>query len=209
MSSPVLWYATRATGLVALILLSGTTIAGMLTSTRFSTERWPGFAQQDFHRRVSLLAVVFLVGHVLTSVMDTYVHIGWAAVVVPFASHYKRLWVGVGTISLDLMAAVLVTSVLRHRIPARIWRGVHWLAYASWPVAVAHSVAIGTDMSTPWVLALTILCILGVLGALVIRLAYAVSTARRGFAKPHVGRLPPGAALTRSPAMPSLPSRSR
>ncbi|HYA67727.1 MAG TPA: hypothetical protein VED63_03250, partial [Acidimicrobiales bacterium] len=126
MSSPVLWYATRATGLVALVLLTVTTVFGVLTATRFATERWPGFAQQDLHRRASLLSVVFLGGHVLTSVMDSYVHVGWAAVVVPFASDYKPLWVGLGTISLDLMLAVLLTSLFRHRITAGAWRAVHW-----------------------------------------------------------------------------------
>lgn len=209
MSSPVLWYATRATGLVALILLSATTMAGLLTATRFTTTRWPGFAEQDLHRRLSLLAVVFLVGHVLTSVMDTYVHIGWEAVVVPFASDYKRLWVGVGTISLDLMMAVFVTSLLRHHIPARTWRLVHWLAYASWPVAVAHSIAIGTDMNTTWVLAVTITCIVGVVGALLCRLPFAVSAAHPAGPAPNAASVTAGASRTRPRATSMMRSRRR
>src|SRR5271155_1298617 len=103
-----------------------------MTANRLPTRSWPRFAHQDIHRRVSFIAVVFLAAHVLTSVLDTYVDIGWAAVVVPFASHYKRAWVAVGTISLDLMVAVMVTSVLRPRIGPRLWRAVHWLAYVSW-----------------------------------------------------------------------------
>ena len=84
MSSPVLWYATRATGLVALVLLSATLVLGILTANRSSSPRWPGFALQDIHRRVSVIAMVFLAGHILTSVTDTYVHIGWTASWSPF-----------------------------------------------------------------------------------------------------------------------------
>ncbi len=96
MSSPVLWYATRATGLMALVLLTATTVLGVLTANRSTSARWPGFALQDLHRRVSVITMAFLACHILTSVVDTYVHIGWAAIVVPFASSYKRLWVGTG-----------------------------------------------------------------------------------------------------------------
>ena len=113
MSSTVLWYATRATGLMALVLLTGTTVLGVLTANRFTARAWPGFAQQDLHRRVSLIAMVFLAGHVVTSVLDTYVHIGWAAVVVPFASPYKRLWVAVGTITRPMGKLTLYTAKQR------------------------------------------------------------------------------------------------
>jgi methionine sulfoxide reductase heme-binding subunit len=194
MSSPVLWYATRATGLMALVLLSLTLVLGLLTSARFRSERWPGFAQQDLHRRVSILTVAFLVIHVLTSVMDRYVHIGWAAIVVPFASGYKPLWVAMGTISLDLMAAVFVTSLLRHHIPARLWRGLHWLVYASWPVALAHSLAIGSDERTGWVLALTAACIFAVVVAGMVRLAAAAQSLRRALAVSVVRHRPMGVA---------------
>ncbi|HXN62561.1 MAG TPA: hypothetical protein VN886_19105, partial [Acidimicrobiales bacterium] len=95
-SSTALWYATRATGLMALVLSTATMVLGLTTTTRARARNWPGFAQQEMHRRISILAVVFLALHVLTSVLDTYVHIGWAAIVIPFTSEYSRFWVGVG-----------------------------------------------------------------------------------------------------------------
>lgn len=165
MTSPVLWYATRATGVVALVLLTATVVLGILTATRFHAARWPRVAQQDLHRGVSILSVLFVAGHVLTAVLDSYVHIGWAAVVVPFASHYRPLWVALGTVSLDLLLAVLGTSLVRRRMPARLWRGVHWFAYASWPVAVLHTVGIGTDVRLHWVLGLVAACAFAVVGA--------------------------------------------
>jgi predicted ferric reductase len=161
-NSTYLWYATRATGIVTLVLLTLTMVLGLVTTSRSRARNWPGFAQQELHRRISILAVVFLVIHVITSILDSYVHIGWLAVVVPFASPYARLWVGLGTISLDLMVAVFVSSLLRSHLQPRTWRGIHWLAYGSWPIALAHTFGLGTDSSEHWVIALGTLCVLSV-----------------------------------------------
>ena len=131
MNSTFLWYTTRATGIVSLILLTLTMVLGLVTTGRARARNWPGFAQQEIHRRISILAVVFLAIHVVTSILDTYVHIGWFAIVVPFTSPYSRFWVGLGTIALDLMVAVFVSSLLRAHLKPGTWRGIHWLAYAS------------------------------------------------------------------------------
>ena len=156
-TSTTVWYTMRATGIVALVLLSGTMVLGILTAGRTASPSWPAFARADLHKRVSLLAMVFLTLHVLTAVLDTYVNVGWAAAVIPFASPYRPLWTGLGTMGVDLMIAVGVSSALRQRISARTWRGIHWLAYGSWPVAMAHSLGMGTDASTLWMDALAAL----------------------------------------------------
>ena len=90
-------------------------VLGLATTSRARARHWPGFAQQEIHRRISILAVVFVAIHVLTSILDTFVHIGWLAIIVPFASPYSRFWVGMGTVALDLMVAVFVSSLLRSR----------------------------------------------------------------------------------------------
>jgi predicted ferric reductase len=192
MTSPVLWYATRATGLVALVLLTATTVLGILTANRTVSLRWPGFAVQDLHRRLSVLTMAFLAAHIVTSVIDTYVHIGWAAVVVPFASSYKRLWVALGSIGLDLLLAVAVTSFLRHKIRARTWRAVHWLAYLSWPVALSHAFGMGTDMRQAWVTVLAVACVAVVMGAATRRIVLAAAQKRQASAVISVHRRPPG-----------------
>jgi sulfoxide reductase heme-binding subunit YedZ len=112
----------------------------------------------------------------LTSILDTYVHIGWAAILVPFTSSYSRFWVGMGTVAVDLMAAVFVSSLLRSRMKPGMWRGIHWLAYGCWPIALAHTFGLGTDSGEPWVIALGAACIVAVGGALLWRLRV---TARR------------------------------
>jgi sulfoxide reductase heme-binding subunit YedZ len=178
-SSTYLWYGTRASGIGALILLTLTMVLGLATTGRARARNWPGFAQQEIHRRISIIAVVFLAIHVITSLLDTYVHIGWFAVVVPFTSPYSRFWVGLGTVALDLMLTVFVTSLLRARLKPGTWRGIHWLAYASWPIALAHTFGLGTDSSEHWVVALGVLCVLSVGVALVWRLR-ALATRRAG-----------------------------
>ncbi len=164
------WYTMRATGTVALVLLSLTMVLGILTAGRVRTRSWPAFAQAELHKRISLLAVVFVGLHVLTAVVDSYVAVGWTSVLVPFASPYRPLWTGLGTAAVDLMVAVAVSSALRQRIDPRIWRGIHWLAYGSWPIAMAHSLGMGTDASQLWMDALTGLCAAGVVAALAWRL---------------------------------------
>jgi len=162
MNSTYLWYSTRASGLMTLILLTLTMVLGLVTTSRSRARNWPGFAQQELHRRISFLAIAFLAIHVVTSVLDTYVSIGWSAIVVPFTSHYSRFWVGVGAIALDTMVIVFVSSLLRPHITPGTWRALHWLAYVSWPVALAHTFGMGTDAREHWVIAVGAVCVLAV-----------------------------------------------
>jgi methionine sulfoxide reductase heme-binding subunit len=172
-TSPNLWYTSRATGIVAMVLLSASMVLGIATTQRISSARWPRFAVSELHRRISLVAMVFVALHVLTTVVDTFVPIGLSAAVVPFVSGYRPLWVGLGTVAFDLMLAVAITSMLRSRIPARSWRAVHWLAYASWPIATVHTLMIGTDTAQRWALVIVALCITTVAGAGLWRLVVA------------------------------------
>jgi DMSO/TMAO reductase YedYZ heme-binding membrane subunit len=165
---------TRASGIVTMVLLTVTMVLGLTTASRARARGWPGFAQQELHRRISMVTIVFLAIHVVTSVLDTYVHIGWLAVVVPLASPYSRFWVGLGAVAVDLMLAVFVSSLLRSRMRPELWRRLHWLAYGCWPLALAHTFGLGTDAGERWVIVLGVLCSLSVLAALVWRTQKAV-----------------------------------
>src|SRR5215813_2167828 len=133
-SSTALWYASRATGMVSLLLLTAVMLLGLLVTRQGRLPGLPRFAVSGLHRNLSLLAVVFVVVHVLTAVADSYVTIPLTAAVVPLASPYERLWLGLGAVSLDLTLAVIVTSLLRRHLSRWLWRAVHLLAYAAWPV---------------------------------------------------------------------------
>src|SRR5215469_11671964 len=169
LSGPGLWYATRAAGIIALILLTGTTALGLLTGGRVSGPHWPRFVVSGLHRNISLLALVFLGLHIGTTVIDSYTSIGIQDAVIPFLSGYHRLWLGLGAIASDFLIALSITSAVRQRIGHRFWRVVHWLGYLCWPIAMAHGLGIGTDRSKTWVFFLAVACGGAVVAAGVVR----------------------------------------
>lgn len=168
--STALWYMTRATGLVSLILLSATVVIGTVASVGWTTDRWPRFLSQSLHRNLSLLCLALIGIHIVTTVGDGYVPIGLADAVIPFRSPYRPIWVGLGALAFDLLLAVAITSALRRRIGAAAWRGVHWLAYASWPVAVFHGLGSGSDARLPGAIVVFVACTASVAVAVAWRL---------------------------------------
>jgi methionine sulfoxide reductase heme-binding subunit len=174
-SSKAYWYLTRSTGVVALVLLSAIVILGTLSPMRLAgTERWPRFAIGRLHRDLSLLVLVFLALHIVTSVLDTFAPIAWLDAVIPWHSSYRPLWLGFGALAFDLLVALTITSLVRHRLGYERWRAIHWLAYASWPIAVLHGLGSGSDQKQSWSLLLTLACTAAVLVAIVIRVARAL-----------------------------------
>jgi sulfoxide reductase heme-binding subunit YedZ len=153
-SATTLWYLTRGSGAVALVLLTASVVLGVLTTLRVEARAWPRFAVGVLHRNLTLLSIVFVALHVVTTVGDGYAPIGLKDAVVPFASPYRPVWLGLGAVAFDLLLALVISSYLRRQIGARIWRGVHWLAYASWPVALVHSLGTGSDPRSAWLVAL-------------------------------------------------------
>jgi methionine sulfoxide reductase heme-binding subunit len=172
-SGTALWYASRATGVVSLILLSVVAILGIVVNRQGRLPGLPRFAVTGLHRSLSLLTVAFLGTHIVTAIADGYVHIPWLSTVVPFTSAYERFWVGLGTVAVDLVAAVIVTSLLRARIRPAVWRAVHWLSYASYPVVVIHSLGASKDLRSGWLLALTMASVFAVVTAIGYRIIHA------------------------------------
>lgn len=166
-----LWYFARATGMVALVLLTVTVVLGVVTSVRWTSPRWPRFVVEYVHRDVTLLVMTFIALHVATVVLDGFAPIGWAAAVVPFSSPYRSLWLGLGAVAFDLLLAIGVTSWLRHRVGFRVWRSVHWFAYGAWAVSIVHGLATGTDTQQGWALLVNAACIAAVIAAVWWRLA--------------------------------------
>jgi len=176
---PFLWYVTRATGLVTMLLLTATVLLGVLTSGRFAGDRWPRFLTMGLHRNLSLLVVIFLALHVAANVLDRFVSIPLATAFIPFIASYKPFWLGLGAVALDLIVALVATSLIRNRLGLRTWRWVHWAAYICWPVALAHGLGAGTDRNTIWVFALTVACAALVAGGATWRLVAGVRAGAR------------------------------
>ncbi len=164
------WYLTRASGVVSIVLLSATILLGIVASVGWTSTRWPRFLSQDVHRNLSLLCIGFVGVHVVTTVADGYVPIGFLDVILPFRSPYRPIYLGLGALCFDLLLAVLITSALRHRIGYGSWRFVHWLAYLCWPIALVHGLGSGTDTPLPLVIGVEVVCTAAVLAGFAWRL---------------------------------------
>jgi methionine sulfoxide reductase heme-binding subunit len=165
------WYLTRSTGATALVLFTIAVVLGVLDVGRFGSIRWPRFLIDSLHRNVSLLALAFLAVHILTSVLDSFASISLADAVIPFTGSYRPFWLGLGALSFDMLLAVIGTSLVRRRLGFAGWRAVHWLSYAAWPIALLHSFGTGSDASQTWLLALSVLCLVATIGAVLVRIA--------------------------------------
>jgi sulfoxide reductase heme-binding subunit YedZ len=165
--------------MIALLLLTITVLLGITGTFRVASPRWPRVVTAGLHRNIALLAVGFVAIHVATTLLDTFVHIGLASVVVPFSSGYRTLWLGLGTVASDLLIAVVLTSLLRDRMPLRAWQVVHVLGYACWPLALWHGLGTGTDGRLPWLLLLDAMCLTSVASAIWWRLSRAERRWRR------------------------------
>jgi methionine sulfoxide reductase heme-binding subunit len=167
------WYLARGTGVVSLLLLTAIVVLGVMGPLRVAAPRWPRFAIDGLHRDLSLLVMVVLVLHIATSVLDGFAPITWLNAVIPIGATYRPLWLGLGALSFDLLLALVITSLVRRRLGYRSWRAIHWAAYASWPVAVAHGLGTGTDASSTWMLLITAVCLAAVVVAVAMRIARA------------------------------------
>jgi methionine sulfoxide reductase heme-binding subunit len=169
LDGPLLWYLNRSTGVVTIVLLTLTTVLGVLAIGGRPAGRVPRFVTQAFHRNVALLSLLLLVVHLVTAVLDTFVEIKWYEVFIPFVGTYEPLWVGFGAIATDLMIIAIVTSLFRTRMKHNLWRGLHVTTYALWALAIGHGIGVGTDMTeSMWLL--TVVCAIAVPLAAALRL---------------------------------------
>ncbi|MGC4933598.1 ferric reductase-like transmembrane domain-containing protein [Gordonia sp. DT30] len=145
MSSPWMWFASRACGVVALVLLTVVVVLGVVAAIGVRPDTAVPTVTVGLHRIVGIGTVVFVLTHILLAVLDTYVNLGRLTMLVPFLAGYHRIWVGVGTVTFDLFVLVLVTSVLRLHMSHRTWRAVHWLSYALAACAAVHGFMMSAD----------------------------------------------------------------
>ena len=158
MSVDALWYLGRRTGVTALVLLTVTVGLGIATSAGRPLPGLPRSAVVAVHRNAGLLAVSFLAVHIGSLLFDPYAQLRLVDLVLPFAGAYRPLWQGLGTAAFDLLLAIVVTSLARHRLGLRAWRTVHWLAYAAWPLALLHAIGNGSDAGATWLRAIAAGC---------------------------------------------------
>ncbi len=181
-NSQAYWFLTRSTGVATLVMLTGSVLLGIVTARKWKNAHWPRFVTENLHRNVSFLVVVFLAIHIVTAIADRYAPIQLADVVIPLHGTYRPVWLGLGALAFDMLAALIITSVLKARIGVRRWRQIHWLAYACWPVALLHGLGTGSDSRTTWMLAIDALCVDTVAAAVIWRAGIVSETRHRRFA---------------------------
>lgn len=164
-TSPVDWYAARAAGIAAYVLLTTVVCLGLTMAGRKKLERWPRFALEDVHRFGGLLAGSFIVIHVLAIATDSYLPFSVGAIVVPFLATYRPLFTALGIVAAELLLALAITNHYRDRLPYRYWRRAHYLNFAVWTAATFHGLGSGTDRSTPWLMAIFAAGVAAVLAA--------------------------------------------
>ncbi len=185
-----LWALGRGAGTVTLVLMTVSVLLGILTRSGRPAFGLPRFAVTRVHRDAGLLAAVLLALHLVTLWLDPYAQLRVVDTVVPFLGGFRPFWQGLGTVALDLLAAILLTSLLRARVGLRTWRTVHWASYVLWPVAVAHGLGNGSDAFSTWFLVVTGVCVLSVAVALAWRVQATFVEHRGARIEPTVPRVP-------------------
>jgi len=177
-SNPVDWYAARAAGIAAYIMLTTVVSLGLALSSRAPGRRWrrwPMFAVEDVHRMGGLLVGTFIALHVATIAIDSFMPFTITQLAVPLAAGYRPIWTALGIVSAELLLALAITNRYRGRLGFRRWRMAHYANFVVWGAATLHGVGTGTDRNAPWMLAVYATSVVLVGGLTVWRV-----TSRRG-----------------------------
>jgi sulfoxide reductase heme-binding subunit YedZ len=154
-SSPIDWYAARAGGVAAYVLLTLNVAIGLLMTGKKRMKHWPRFALEDVHRFTGLLTGTFVVLHIATVAIDSYLPFSPLSLAVPFISTYRPIWIGLGIVAAELLLALAITNHYRNMtLSYQTWRRWHYVNFAVWTAATFHSIGSGTDRSTTWLLAI-------------------------------------------------------
>lgn len=140
-----IWVVLRTTGIMAVLILTLGTVIGIVSPAIRDPRR--RLVSISMHSAAAAAGTLLLLAHIALAVADSYITISPAAVVVPGLSQWEPLWIGVGTVSFDLMLLIVLTSLNRLRAP-RLWRQVHLASYIALALAWAHAMFVGTDASS-------------------------------------------------------------
>ena len=166
----VFWLASRAVGVVAMILLSASVALGLLLSGR--TIRRPGAPAwlKHLHEATALTALVAIVAHGALLIGDDFLRPGVAGVVLPFHLAGQPVWTGVGVVAGWLAVLLGLSFYARRRIGVGVWRWLHRWTLAAYLLALAHALGSGSDSGSWWMLAVIGACVAPVIFALTLRL---------------------------------------
>ena len=148
-SLQIWWYVTRASGIIAYLLLWFSTILGLAVTSKYLDGMLDRLFTYDFHEFISLLSVGFTLVHVIVLMLDLYMPYSLAQILEPFISPYRPFWVGVGVIAFYIILLVTITFYLRNRIGTRAFRAIHVLSLLGYIGVTLHGYFSGTDTALP------------------------------------------------------------
>ena len=153
------WYLTRASAMIAWVLLTLTVVWGVLLKTRIlrgaDNPEW----LKVIHRYLSGLALVMILIHIGTLLLDDFIDFGPADVLVPFASSFEPFALALGILAFYLLLAVSLSALASRWLPERVWKGIHYASYGAVALVAFHSGLVGTDVGTPWYTAISLILI--------------------------------------------------
>lgn len=178
-------YLDYYVGVISLVSLSITIMVGLVATDRLVLSVRQRVLLQSVHRTTGVIAVGALVLHVWTKFAKDY--IGVIDIVIPFLTEGPNsLYVGLGPVAGWIMVMVLWSGIARARFIGRgrpwMWRGIHAISYLMWPIALVHGLSAGRPAAT-WVTVSYVVCILGVVVGLAVRLSVSLNR-RKDFASP-------------------------
>jgi predicted ferric reductase len=139
------WDASRAAGFAAYLLLWVSALAGMGLHLRFRPAGGSITWLLETHRITAVLALAFLVAHVIALVLDPVVPFSVLDALVPFTSSYRPVQVGLGALAQWMLVLVLVSTASASAMPWRAWRNLHYLSFPCYALALLHGLVTGTD----------------------------------------------------------------
>ncbi len=172
------WYAARAGGMLAFVLLTASVVAGLMLSSRDRLQYWPRFALEDVHRFLGLLAGSFIVLHGGALLLDSYLPFTLGSLLIPGTAPYRPLSVALGIVGAELLVALGIANRYRKQLGHMFWKRTHYLNFAVWALALVHGLAAGTDTATPWAVAVYVVSASLVVGLTVRRVLRAASVER-------------------------------
>lgn len=149
MNEQTWWFVARSGGIIAWALVTAACLWGLVVSTRIARGRATPAWLLDLHRHLGGLSVIFTAIHVVALIADSFVTFTLADVLVPYSSDWKPAAVAAGVVSMHILIAVEVTSLLQRKMPRRWWRRVHGLSLPLFLLATLHTLAAGTDAVHP------------------------------------------------------------
>jgi methionine sulfoxide reductase heme-binding subunit len=146
----VWWLAARASGIVALALVTLSVGVGLAMAGRVA--RRPGLSRtlRALHEHAALAGLVAIAVHGVSLLADPWLHPGVAGVAVPFAMRYRPAFTGLGILAGYLAALLGLSFYARRRIGARLWRRAHRATVLVYALGVVHALGAGSDASAPW-----------------------------------------------------------